>query len=514
MTIARDFIDRLRVHASKKYLDWAENAPKFNAGLVSRLQFTRVEQRSDAQDFYQKTRPAEGTSFRFDRLILIDYFPIEDFDLLEDQLKSLFRDTRDFRTKLNELTDSAGALTSGGWGYFGSVSRDPSVIDLPPPLHGTKPDLASYVQHVSIWVSKVLPSLFGIAYEARMNAEATQILKSELDQTHLPRVVYSGLLPFPRTFRRSAHYDSEWVLKEKVADKLAAIRLELERSLVRRFQGPLARRLHSRPVLEALAIYVLENPAFESVQAAYDANRVWLDCIGSQSARMIDSFWNNDVSLQWKSIGRFDHEPSSLFSAFVRAQPDSPNAPVVRITELQITSLVRNVFPLIALLTVIENAERDIQKLRGLVYRTIARRKGFKRLAREIKLNDRTQLQQMILQRLRFEWKSSREFVKNKRTVELRDLSRTYGHETVTLGESFVNRIDWFLKRVHGHGAVISTLLADYLQRRNLIINYRLQRRLLWWTVIVTLLTAYGIVKDWQSVVHFRHIIERQLSRF
>src|SRR2546425_8090803 len=82
--------DHLRVLVAKTYLDWAEMLPDFNRGLIANLQHMRKHQRKRSRSSSERNRPPEGLRFSYPRCVLMELFPLEEFQSMDKAIHKLF----------------------------------------------------------------------------------------------------------------------------------------------------------------------------------------------------------------------------------------------------------------------------------------------------------------------------------------------------------------------------------------------------------------------------------------
>ncbi len=486
-----------------KYLDVAEMLPNFKGGSIRLLQNARNRQRTSAQEAFMKTRPMEGVSLKFDQLLLIEIFPIEDYTSLEQQLQKLFPGNQKLEEMMDSFSDVANNLFSGGWSNIGHIVREKVNSFFFPFAVATLPELPEEVYLIDISVSKVLPSIFAVSFNVFLAQEATERLQSLLGRHYLPHITFGGILPLRKNLNRRSELGSEQVMRKEVLQSLADLRLKIERQLRSKLKGIFLRLPKKQspqlPAIEMLSIYGI-SPSPDSMREGLNRNSAWMNCFGLTHWRTNQLFTNSEMLFQWSENDGGSENHSYKLVAFVE-KDESPE--FQERNRLAWEDIARSITPLIASFGFIESTRRDLERLRITVYKTLTKNSFLKNLTRDIRLNNEVQLKQMILLRLQFELKSSRWGIEQE-AGQMREFVMLNQIHPGTLGDAFLNAIDNRLERLCGHSEVVSNVLSAYLQRRNLDVAYRLQRRLFWWTALVSLVTVYGMAKDWPA---FQHII-------
>jgi len=496
----------LRARFGAKYLDLAETLPKFNGGRIHSLQSIRELQRADAQKQFERSRPMEGVSVRFDRLLLIELFPIEDYDDLEQQLRRLFPGDRKIEETIDSIAGNAESLFQAGWFNVGHIVRENAKPSLYPFALTALPELPEEVKRIEVSVSKILPSLFAVSFDIEMTEKATDRLNSLLNQRFLTEVTFKGILPTRRNLGNRSMLGSDQVMRRAVLQSLSSLRLRIERSLGSRIRGLFLRMPKGSstllPALEMLSIRD-ESGDVTAVGETLRRNASWADCFGVTHWLADYLFVKPGMLFQWPNDWRGQEMTCYKLVSFNDGKEEPNESQDLKY--LLLRGIVISSTPLIAILGIIESVRRDVEKLRFAVYRTLTDESSFRRLASEIRLNNNVQIKEMILSRLQFELKESKLVVEDA-AQNLREFVALGQRQTNPLGDVFLHTIQGQLHIVSGHGKVVSGALSDYLERRNLEFNFRLQKRLLWWTasisiltILLWLVTTYGIVKDWPS---------------
>ena len=188
-----------QVQLTKGILDCAEALPVFQGGPIARLQRFRKRQREWSVKAYERSRPPDGTSIELCHLRLLELFPIEEFDRLEQGLTRLFGPSGwDSRSHLRDFSRSAPSLSGGMMVNVGTVRRSRSqwnpvdswaVLELPPE-----------VSTVQISVHKILPSIFVVAADVFLEKSAASHLQFLQQQQYLSEFSLKPLLPLKERF--------------------------------------------------------------------------------------------------------------------------------------------------------------------------------------------------------------------------------------------------------------------------------------------------------------------------
>jgi hypothetical protein len=443
--------------------------------------------------------------------LLIELFLIEDYDDLERQLLRLFPGNRRLKERIDSFSGAACDLFGGGWINIGHIVREKTNSFSLPFAVASLPELPEEVHYIAVSVSKILPSLFAVSFNVDLTQEATKKLQTLLNKTYLSHITFGGVLPLRKNLNTWSELSSEQVMRAEVLHSLAALRLRVEKQLSSRFKGLFLRLPKARtprlPAMEMLSIQGFASPDTVEIVEKLRCNTPWVSCFGLTHWRVDDLFVSARMLFQWSGYeGDSEITPYKLV-AFEGSDEDSKSQ---ERKALAFDDIARSITPLIAVLGFIESTRRNVGTLRVAVYKTLTNKLSFKRLTSEIRLNDEMQLKQMILLRLQFELKASAWTVEYE-ARNLRAFLTLNKNPERTLGAVLLSTIDNRLRGVCGHSEVVSNALSAYLQRRNLEVTYKLQRRLQRWTVLVSLVTLYGVAKDWPMFEHIAHWLRLHL---
>jgi hypothetical protein len=504
-------IRSVRRLVAKKYLDWAEVLPSFNGGLLRYLQSLRKRQRRDADKANADTRPTSDLSMRFDKILLLEMFLIEDYDDLDRQLRRLFSGA-DVDRYLNDFSDSARDLYSGRWTVVGRIGKDPVTrYSFSPFAMARMAELPDEVRWIDVRLSKILPSLFVIAFQVELNEVASTNLRDLLNKKYLSEVSFSGFLPTRKGLRNHSSLPSEQVMRRKIEAHFENLRVRIERQLRTRIQGyflsPGSDSKACLPAIEMLSIEGADPKLSTAVQLLN--SRRWADSFGVRAWLDQALFSCDTLLFQWE----FDEEWASTSFRLVTSSQNRDDGSFESIAS-KFNFACQSLTPFVAFIGFLNVTQEKIEHLRVSVYRTLSGKGVFKRLRREIRLNNDAQLSQMILDRLKFELKDGAWL--RISTQELREYHCVNTKEGRPLGSVFLDRINYRTGSLTGYSSMLSRQLSDYLQRRNLDLTFKLQKRLFWWTIVlmvltimVSMLAVYPVVKDWPSFAKLLHLFRK-----
>ncbi len=173
------------------------------------------------------------------------------------------------------------------------------------------------------------------------------------------------------------------------------------------------------------------------------------------------------------------------------------------IVNVSVENAIRDLVPFLTMLDVLSDSEDSIGKLRLQVFRGMARRGVmgwfWRRTSaffyREIRLNSTLQMHRMLLDRLGLEYRQQKN-VYSSRCAGLRKFCNA-GKEDLNLLDSFQATISRRIVLVSEHIKLASEAFSSHVSARNLDVTYRLGRKVLLLTLVVT---ALGIMGNWPAI--------------
>jgi hypothetical protein len=495
----------LKELAAAKYLDWAEILPQFNGGTLRRLQDTRAFHRKQSEKVSEQTRPPQGASLRWDRLFLVELFLIEEYNQLASKIQGLFSDPQRGDKDLKTFSDAAADLFAGNWVFLGHITRKKVNSFFYPRAVATLERLPEEVDHIAVTVGKVLPSLFAVSFSVTLTEFATAKLKNLFDRHYSPQFSFGGVLPTRSNLSRSNSRPPNHVMRETILEYMSTVRARIEVALAPHIKGIFLQAATAvAPQMPAVEILSLRGFVAENVEKSMEqlkTHSAWTDSFGLTQWRRDLQFADSNVLFHLPDY-TFDDLKETTPYRFIVFRHEGDDREAEERTDRVIGNLSEQLTPLIGVAGLIDTARRKLEPLRVAVYKTLAGKMSFMGLRREIALNNKMQLHQMILRRLEFEMSDSRWNMQSA-AQQLRDFRSRDERIGNSLGECLLYGIDERIKTVSGHGEVASKLISEYLERRNLRVAYWLQWQLLLWTVLIAVVTIYSLVKDSASFRHF-----------
>lgn len=240
----RDLGYKIRTKWATKLLDWTEALPSFNGGTIAELQSIRKHQRTWAERESERTRMPKDLRLTIPRVVLLQTYPIEEFDHLDKALRNLFPGCKD---QIDRIRGEAAGIEGWSWHAIGHLARTGAFL----PLHtAVVPTLPAEIRSIAIDVHRILPSLFVVAFTVSLRESFTDQLHRLNRLPYLGRVDFQNWLPFGRYGVNHSEESSDVAREEAMLGYLAEGRQRAERVIKKYFPPPGYARQTQLPAIE------------------------------------------------------------------------------------------------------------------------------------------------------------------------------------------------------------------------------------------------------------------------
>lgn len=143
------------------------------------------------------------------------------------------------------------------------------------------------------------------------------------------------------------------------------------------------------------------------------------------------------------------------------------------------------------LLDLLDEIDLEFRTLRRQVYRRLATNGYFRSFRREIATIRRLAQESFLIDRLAVEFRDNEKFLKRE-AGEFSDLSNQELKDSSPrrLVDDLFETIKWRIGLIQTHMQLVNKAFSDRLGVLNMEVTYRLQRRILWLTIVVTIATV------------------------
>jgi len=486
----KELRERFRERWAEVILNCAESLPTFNAGIVADLQETRKHQRKRSERDFEGSRLPQGTKIKLCGFTLLQLYPLEDLEIMEMSLRRWFPKT--WADRCQELCGDVKSLTGVSWSYVGHVvqRRKPffpgelAILD----------DLPSEIEHISIEVQKILPSLSVLAFGVTLAEDVSVQLLKLYNARYLGRIRFNHWFPFTLSRWGRAEEAPDRARERAIHSFVEDTRAKAERFITHHFPGPSHSSARRFVALDEFHVsHENSTPPEAGGAAAWD----WQFGLGP---------WNYD---------RFrDDNVGSFLAAGKWSGLSYPHRLIV-ISDPQpgdemksrVENAIHELIPLLGIIAILADSEDSVGRLRLQVFKRMADRGVaawfWRRISasffREIRLNSALQIYRMLLARLRLEYLQHRDLF--CRWCSGLKLFVSVHKADMNLLDSFQTAIIRQLDLVSEHLQLASDSFSAHVSARNIEVTYRLGRRVFFLTVVVTFATILGILGNWPTIL-------------
>lgn len=482
--------DNLKERLSRFYLDCGEKLPSIGKDWIPTLKMVREFQRENQQRAHQRTRPPAGCEIVFKELRLIELFPIEDYERMEDGLRKLFPADIFGTDPLADFKRTATSLTSTGRTVLGWLTRE--RVQLAPMQQAVLPELPPECERAVVKLHKVLPSTFVITVDVVLASSLSEELRRLQSGSYLPPVRFPHYFPWGWRVHNHSEGSAEFEIEKAVTRKLVDVRRNIEFVISPFISGYFASQNVRDSLTRLPAIEVLNlKGAPKEGDFAHWASSVhgWLETFGI-GAMEIEYYGFKDSEMV------FITEPADSYDEYAQPylllllDPDSADEHRRERQPFLLEELEDAVLPFVVLGEFLDRTQVSIEQLRRKVYERL-RQKPRGKLSADFRLNELIENESMLLSRFEAEMKQSEEFL--KREAQVLGSFQGIAHPDKKLSEVVPQSLKFQTEFIVPHLDLSSRLFSNFVSLKNLAANYTLQRRMLFWTVIVSIATLVSL---------------------
>lgn len=495
---------------TERYLDFAEKLPTFRGGFLRSLQSIREHQRERADKLYAGTRAPSGADVSYSGFRLIELFPAEEYDRLISGLRKLFPIQRYGRDEIDRLGTSVPDLFAGGWSNIGTLCRDRSLL----PVLQTRlvPELPKEIVTVGVSAHKILPSAVVLAFDVRMTEAATKELKALHSRKYLPATRFHRWTPWRKHSWGHSESPAEWGMQDAILEWEGGLHSGVERVIRPYLSGLFARSGYGASRLPIIDIFTVTGlPSSDDAEKRLQGTLAWMASLVLRSrASPFGDYAGKDLMFVWAKDSDERPPVPYRFIEIYSQLPADENDKSHRDFRLQ--ESLDAVLPYICFLEALSRVRQQLETLRIRVYRALAR-SGllWRRLRREMRLNDRVQKEAMFVSRLALELEDAKPWLEHE-ARQLQDLMRLAvlgDNKPYSLADALSRSLNFHLDRVRKHLDLVAKTFTDYVSRRNVAVMYRLQWQVLLLAFVATVAAILSVLANWCEIGALLRLILR-----
>ncbi|MEA2019912.1 MAG: hypothetical protein U9N59_15890 [Campylobacterota bacterium] len=462
----------------------------FNS-ILTYLNGTRQKQRERAVDELNARKTPENTNIKLSSFIYVIPFEYENFHEVKLAFKLLSSTDNKTRVSINNIIKNKDNLGFSNWINFGVIGGQKKrfLLSKIKPLK----NIPKNVDSVELLYTRIMPSFALMVLKFNLSKAITEEINDLQNKEYLEKVIFTKFFPinkFPKSKMLSWEHESQKVI-EKYKDK---IKLDIEQWSIDTF------KFKNKVVNTAFFIdkyQIKGNPIIENnLKEWIKDNRSWLNDYGLAYSEYYE---NNGFNTIYSSNIVIELEPYIIDINGVLTGKSIHDGVLSRIIVNSINSIIS------------KYTDR-IEKLRAEGFMNL-QKSSFKILKSKLSIED-LKITMMYLNRLEIELELNKENIRNtisqlgipKNIFEdKKSIQPSTIHQRLTMDRNLHNKenenpadkmiTDIFsnLKRIKKHLEILDMAVSDVLSIENTKAIYKLQKTVIWITVIGVIVAIMGV---------------------
>ncbi len=184
---------KLREFVSKKTLDFAEFLPKFQGGIIYKLQKIREHERKIADESCERLKQPEDAAIKLRSVTLVFSYEFEQFSSVHESLKMAFSNNKRFLRVIDEIRRREGKLDGSSWSDLGVIKRKENKSLFVNLIKSA--ELPIGVESLHLSHNRLLASLSCIECTVIVSKDFQEKIKEAADGYYLPATISESLRP-------------------------------------------------------------------------------------------------------------------------------------------------------------------------------------------------------------------------------------------------------------------------------------------------------------------------------
>lgn len=492
---------KTRLRISNMYMDVAARLPVSKAHWISGLQ-SQAKQRSQKHTWAppRTVKPNNAELlilfFRF-----VEIFHIEDFEDLKKGLLKLFPKRAEEHWENFFESLESGGFDEASWRDIGIIYRTPPTGLGVLSTHGILPCLPEWIDHISIESTHYLPSTIAITFNVVLRDAVSEEMNRRRSIDYPDEILFRSLVPW-KAWRSYSSVDSERVCRRKMTSWLNGLRIETERCILTQIQGHFGKiGQHNSPCLPALEVFGIAGTTESEFRSWDPKNQRWFDSFGFPRAWGIYGnpslrYYPNTPKPNHAMAGRILMFWDGIASVILKDPNTSEEFHRAHCID-RIIEETKGFTLVVAMQSLLKSIQNQVESLRR---NTFANEGAYKRLMTKMDQYEDVLRESMILDRFRLEFKERADLLR----AEMGSVKNVMYRMSTDASESLLARtmtgIDERSRLLNDYLSQVRTAFSDLVDARNMRVNFKLQRKILWLAIIATFATIVGAVGAWPAM--------------
>lgn len=477
-------IQKLRLWASTKLLDAAEWLPK--CPKISRLEYLqgiRARQRKRAKESLVERTIPDGVDISLSQITLILPFEYESFDQIYKGLRRYFPKNGDVGNFVSKMERSQDSLYAVNWYNLGYICKPGKNYF---PLGVDDDQLPNEIEFIHLSFERILPSLACVVLEIKLSDIVTKEILQLQNKERLQATIFKSFWPTKKFAQLYSVNPRDGSATLAIGQRKNIFRKRLEKWLFQKFHWD-DQTLESRFYVDT---YELNGaPEKKALIPQWARNQSsWLGDFGIDVYGS-DTLWNKKTI--YSNPHRNDAE-GSLSKILVVLNPGHENN-----SSFEMEETIRAVAASLTIFATVSKHQDKIEELRAKGLNTLHKSKG-------LSLNGHESIQSLkkevvMLSRLENELEQTKGWVRSS-ISGIKKFRLLRSGEKIVLEDITLANAKVAISKLQKIVSTIDDGLSNYLSIQNLYITYKLQNRMFWLTVVVTIATIAGVLLQWDDL--------------
>lgn len=474
--------EKIREFVSKKALDFSENLPKFQGGIIHRMQRVRATEREIATENAILAKCPDDVKIELESISMLFVYEFENFDKVHSSLQKLFPRNKKIAKIINDIRNGQNDIDGASWSEIGLITRElEEYYFINKVEKSTLPDVVS---RVLISHFKLLPSLACLQFRVIPSDEVKNSLNSLAEKTYLNHTVSSSIIPrklfkgYHRKFENMAaavvyekiqsvvKITNKWLMKE-----LGLSPKDIDESVIH----PLYKIVHGLPI---------------NIEEFSKENSAWLSKYGFSPSSY--SSYYSDIAIFSPSLSYSDRSRRLDPLFYVDGREDQFG--------MDADGLLRGAMSSSVLLSRLFIYKSTIENLRS---------KGLMDLTSKWKVIRNSgetlyKLKHVLLRldRMLVEAEKLKPWLYHSFDSAC-VMSRRFNGGTSTLPSDIIDIVNNELIAIKKSAVMLDKALSDRLATENIYAMYQLQRKVFYLTIVAVIIAGVGLISIWDKITLF-----------
>jgi len=490
-----DKIKNTKEKLSKFCLDVVAKLPRFQGSWIARLQDLRERQNKEAAEYLEKSKRPEGNDLALGSLYIYELYFLEDFPKLEKSLFNIYAKQKkkgyDAKENINRYKEfinrASGSFSFGSWQDLGWISsEDKKGKYLPSFIKAYFKDFPREFEHIKLELYHILPSVIIVSFNITFEKEVNKKIESMISSKWHSKITFSSV-PWKYGYSMTS---SEQEKEKAIYNYVKNLRAKAENFIGKYFKGYFLsnKKNFIASVCPSVEVFNMsELPQGEELDKKTAIDRGFWHSMGFEWYLKPNIFKTDNLLFFSATHGSYDLNYPPRLIILKKGLNTNMHSSIESAIYDEAFYFLQGYANSIVLFELCNKMMDRVGKLRVATGENIfLKRFSPGRFTRLLRLNESIDREIFVLDRLVSEYEHIR---KNELEIWKHDQidAVQLSKSQKKLSDCFLNSIDAYIGLIKKQYDTTQDTFKNYLSGLNLGISYRLQRRILFLTVILVI---------------------------